>query len=63
VRKALAGAIDGFLTTMKVDEALIDYELSVTATRQDEIAGRAIVNAVIRPTFSIDFVAVTLVLE
>ena len=63
VRKALAGAIDGFLTTMKVDEALISYELSVTATRQDEIAGRAIVNAVIRPTFSIDFVAVTLVLE
>ncbi len=48
---------------MKVDEALIGYELSVTATRQDEIAGRAIVNAVIRPTFSIDFVAVTLVLE
>lgn len=63
VRKALAGAIDGFLTTLKVDEALIDYELSVTATRQDEIAGRAIVNAVIRPTFSIDYIAVTLVLE
>jgi hypothetical protein len=63
VRAALYGAIDGFLTTMVVDEALIGYTLQVTATRADEIAGRAIVNAVIQPTFSIDFVAVTLVLQ
>lgn len=63
VRKALRGAIDGFLTTMLVDEALTGYELDVTATRQDEIAGRAVVNAVLQPTFSIDFVAVTLVLQ
>jgi hypothetical protein len=34
-----------------------------TSTRQDEVDGRAIVNAVIQPTFSIDFVAVTLVLQ
>ena len=45
------------------DEALIGYSVEVTATRQDEINGRAIVNAVIQPTFSIDFVAVTLVLQ
>ncbi|MBI3953225.1 MAG: phage tail sheath subtilisin-like domain-containing protein [Chloroflexi bacterium] len=63
VRAALQGAIDGFLTTMVQDEALIAYELQVTATRQDEIAGRAVVNAVLQPTFSIDFVAVTLVLQ
>jgi hypothetical protein len=63
VRKALQGAIDGFLTTMVQDEALIGYQLEVTATRTDEINGRALVNAVIQPTFSIDFVAVTLVLE
>ena len=63
VRKALQGALDGFLTTMVLDEQLVTYTLSVTATRQDEIAGRAIVNAVLQPTFSIDFVAVTLVLE
>jgi len=63
VRAALQGAIDGFLTTMVQDESLIDYTLQVTATRQDEINGRAIVNALIRPTFSIDFVAVTLVLQ
>jgi hypothetical protein len=63
VRSAMQGAIDGFLTTMVQDEALISYELAVSASRQDEIAGRAMVNAVLRPTFSIDFVAVTMVLE
>ena len=35
VRKALRGAIDSFLTTMLVDEALTGYELDVTATRAD----------------------------
>jgi hypothetical protein len=63
VRKALQGAINGFLTTMVQDEALTGYTLEVTATRDDEINNRAIVNAVIQPTFSIDFVAVTLVLQ
>ncbi len=63
VRAALQGAIDGFLTTMVGDEALTGYTLEVTATRQDEREGRAIVNAVIQPTFSIDFVAVTMVLQ
>lgn len=63
VRAALQGAIDGFLATMLGDEALTDYSVQVTATRQDEINGRAIVNAVIQPTFSIDFVAVTMVLQ
>jgi hypothetical protein len=63
VRAALQGAIAGFLTSMVQDEALVGYDLQVTATRPDEIAGRAIVNAVLRPTFSIDFIAVTLVLE
>jgi len=63
VRAALQGAIDGFLTTMLVDEQLTNYSLEVTATRQDEINGRAIVNVLLQPTFSIDFVAVTMVLE
>ncbi|HEY9622011.1 MAG TPA: phage tail sheath subtilisin-like domain-containing protein [Crinalium sp.] len=63
VRKAMQGTIDGFLTTMVQDEALTGYTLNVSATRADEIAGRAIVNAVLQPTFSIDFVAVTLVLQ
>ena len=63
VRKAMQGAIDGFLTTMVQDEALTGYELEVTATRQDEIAGRALVNATLQPTFSIDYIRVTLSLQ
>jgi hypothetical protein len=63
VRKALQGAINGFLTGMVQDEALISYALQVTATRDDEIGGRAVVNAILQPTFSIDFIAVTLVLQ
>ena len=63
VRKAMQGAIDGFLATMLQDEALTYYQLEVTATRQDEIAGRAIVNVVMQPTFSIDYIRVTLSLQ
>lgn len=63
VRAALYSAIDGFLTTMRVDEQLTDYRLEVTATRRDEIEGRAIVNVLLQPTFSIDFIAVTIVLQ
>ncbi len=63
VRAALFSAIDGFLTSMRVDEQLTAYKLEVTATRRDEIEGRAIVNVLLQPTFSIDFVAVTIVLQ
>ena len=63
VRAAMQGAIDGFLTTMVQDEALTEYTLEVTATRQDEIAGRAIVNVALKPTFSIDYIRVTLSLS
>lgn len=63
VRAAMEGAIDGFLTTMVQDESLTGYSLEVTATRQDEIAGRAIVNVALQPTFSIDYIRVTLALS
>jgi phage tail sheath protein FI len=63
VRKALNGSINGFLTGMVADEALVGYELAVTATRQDEIAGRAMVNVLMQPTFSITFIPVTLTLS
>lgn len=62
VRTAMKGALDSFLTTMVVDESLTGYELDVTATRADEIAGRCVVNVVMQPTFSIDFIRVTLTL-
>jgi phage tail sheath protein FI len=63
VRAALQGAINGFLTSMLVDEALVGFQLSVTASRDDEIAGRAMVNIILQPVFELEFVAVTLILE
>lgn len=63
VRKALHGAIDSFLATMLVDEALTAYEHEVKASRQDEIAGRCVVNVLLQPTFSIDYIRVTLALS
>lgn len=63
VRKALKGTLDGFLTTMVQDEALVSYELDVSATRPDEIAGRCIVTVTLRPTFSIDYIKVIMYLE
>lgn len=63
VRKALQGALDGFLTSMLVDEQLTHYTVEVKASRQDEIAGRCVVNVAMQPTFSIDYIRVTLALS
>jgi len=63
VRGAMKATIDAFLTRMVEDEALVSYELEVSATRAQEIAGEAIVTMVLRPTFSIDFIRVTMYLE
>ena len=63
VRSAMRSSVDGFLTTMVQDESLTNYSLQVTATRQDEIAGRCNVNVVMQPTFSIDYIRVTLALQ
>lgn len=62
VRGAMKATLDGFLTRMVQDEALISYELEVGATRAQEIAGEAIVTMTVRPTFSIDFIKVTMFL-
>jgi len=63
VRKAMQGSVDGFLTSMVVDEALVGYTLEVKASRQDEIAGRCVVNVAMQPVFSIDYIRVTLALS
>jgi len=63
VRNALKSTLDGFLTTMVQDEALTEYSLEVTATRADEIAGRCIVTATLKPTFSIDYIKVIMYLS
>src|SRR5262249_55067208 len=63
VRAALKATLDGFLSQMVLDEMLESYELDVTATRAQEIAGTAIVTMTLAPTFSIDFIRVTMTLQ
>jgi hypothetical protein len=62
VRSAMRATIDGFLTRMVEEESLTDYELDVSATRPQEISGIAAVNLLVKPTFSIDYVQVTMTL-
>ncbi len=63
VRGALKATLDGFLTRMVDDEMLTGYELEVTATRAQEIAGEVTVAMTIQPTFSIDYIRVVMVLK
>jgi hypothetical protein len=63
VRAALKATLDGFLSQMLVDEMLTAYELEVTATRAQEIRGIASVTMTLQPTFSIDFIRVTMNLQ
>ncbi len=58
VRGAMYGTLNGFLSQMTLDEQLIDFQLEVTATREQEIAGIALVILYLKPTFSIDYVKV-----
>jgi hypothetical protein len=62
VRAAMKATLDGFLTRMVQDEALVGYTLDVSATRAQEIAGEAIVTMTLQPTFSIDYIKVTMYL-
>jgi hypothetical protein len=63
VRAALKATLDAFLTRMVEDEALTKYELAVSASRAQEIAGEVRVVMTIQPTFSIDFINVTMILR
>lgn len=63
VRTAMKATLDGFLSSMVLDEMLVGYTLDVSATRAQEIAGQAIVTMTLQPTFSIDFVKVIMNLE
>ncbi len=62
VRAALKATLDGFLSQMVLDEMLVSYELDVTASRDQEIRGIAAVAMTLQPTFSIDFIRVTITL-
>ncbi len=63
VRGALKATLDAFLTRMVEDEALTGYQLEVTATRAQEIAGEVSVAMTLLPTFSIEYVRVTMILK
>lgn len=63
VRGALRASISMFLANMVDDEMLESYEVSVTATRPQEIQGIVDVTLVLRPVFSIDFIKVTMFLQ
>ena len=63
VRGALQSTIAAFLDEMVRDEKLISYDLSVSATREEERQGIVQVTMVLRPVFSIDFIKVTMFLE
>ncbi|NEZ62063.1 phage tail protein [Leptolyngbyaceae cyanobacterium CCMR0082] len=63
VRSAMKATLDGFLTRMVDNEALVSYQLDVSATRAQEIAGETMVTMTLMPTFSIDFVKVTMYLS
>lgn len=63
VRGALKATINSFLAEMVNDEMLVSYELTVSATRDEERKGIARVTMTVRPTFSIDFIKVTMFLE
>lgn len=62
VRGAMKATLDGFLTRMVGAEALVGYTLEVSATRSQEIEGSVMVNMTLQPTFSIDFIHVTMYL-
>ena len=63
VRGALKATLDGFLSQMVQDEMLVEYQLEVSATRAQEIAGICAVTMTLKPTFSIDFIRVTMTLQ
>ncbi|MEM6797084.1 MAG: phage tail sheath subtilisin-like domain-containing protein, partial [Acidobacteriota bacterium] len=62
VRGALRTSINSFLAQMVDDEKLVSYDLAVSATRAQEIRGIVAVEMTLLPTFSIDFVRVTMTL-
>jgi hypothetical protein len=63
VRAALKATVVSFLQEMLDSEMLVAFEVDVFATRADEIKGIANVTIGLQPTFSIDFIKVTMFLS
>ena len=60
IRAALQSTLDGFLSGMVLDGMLVGYTLDVSATAEQQIAGQVIVTINLLPTFSIDYILVTM---
>jgi hypothetical protein len=60
VLTALQSTLDGFLSGMVLSEMLVNYNLDVSATPQQQIAGQVIVTINLLPVFSIDYILVTM---
>jgi hypothetical protein len=63
VRAALRASINSFLANMVSSEMLVSYNLDVSATRDQQIQGIAQVTMTLQPTFSIDYIVVTMFLQ
>jgi hypothetical protein len=63
VRGALRATINSFLQGMLDDEMLVTYDLQVSATREQQIAGIVQVTIGLQPVFSINFIRVTMILS
>ena len=63
VRTALRGSVNAFLAQMVKDEMLVTYDLSVSATRDEQKQGIARVDMTLQPVFSIDYIKVTMFLD
>jgi len=63
VRAAMKATISNALEQMLDADMLEAFEVDVTATRPQEIAGIAVVTITLQPTFSIDFIQVTMILQ
>lgn len=63
VRGALRATLNAFLANMVDDEMLTTYDVTVKATRPQEIQGIVAVTLVLQPVFSIDFIKVTMFLQ
>ena len=62
-RASLKSSMDVILGNMVREGALISFDTNVYATREDEIKGRCYVDLRILPTYSIDYIEVTIFLE
>lgn len=63
VRTDLRTTIVSFLNEMVADEMLVEYLLDVDATREEQRKGIVRVTMTLSPTFSIDFIKVTMFLK